>query len=81
MAITAADIEYEITGSIGVTLLYGSGSDRANGDGAEMSDEFPITMRFKVPIEAPHDLAQAVITSGVDTTSWFDQGDDEDGEL
>lgn len=81
VAITATDVEYEIAGSIGVTLLYGSGSDRAKGDGAEMSDQFPISMRFKVPIEAPHDLSQAEITSGVDTTSWFDQDDDADDEL
>jgi len=35
-------------------------------------------MRFKVPIEAPHDLERAEITSGVDTSDWFDNDDDND---
>ncbi len=78
VGITAREVEYEITGSIGVTLLYGSGGDRARGDGAEIGNEFPTSMRFKVPIEAPHDLERAEITSGVDTAAWFDNDDDND---
>lgn len=78
IGITATHVEYEVTGSVGVTLLYGSGSDRQNGDGAELSEEFPISMRFRVPVETPHDLEQAEFTSEIDTSSWFDTGDDED---
>ena len=80
IGITAADVEYEIAGAIGVTLLYGSGSDRANGDVAEMTEDFAISMRFKVPVVAPHDLAQAEITSAVDTSTWFDHGEDDDAD-
>ncbi len=76
--ITASHVEYEIVGSVGVTLLYGSGSDRRRGEGAEMTDEFPIGMRFRVPVEAPVDLSEAEITSEVDTTGWFDNGEDDD---
>lgn len=76
--ITATHVEYEITGSVGVTLLYGSGSDRRRGDGAEIGDEFPIAMRFRVPVEAPQDLGEAEITSEIDTSGWFDDGDDDD---
>lgn len=77
--ITAAHVEYEIAGSVGVTLLYGSGSDRRRGEGAEMSDEFPIGMRFRVPVETPVDLGEAEVTSEVDTSGWFDDGEDNDG--
>ncbi|MEG3093432.1 hypothetical protein [Sphingomonas sp. PB1R3] len=77
-SITAAHVEYEITGSVGVTLLYGSGSDRRRGDGAEIGDEFPIGMRFQVPVETPQDLGEAEITSEIDTSAWFDNGKDDD---
>jgi hypothetical protein len=79
--IDATYIEYEVTGSIGVTLIYGSGSDRARGDGAETSEEFPISLRFRMPVDHPHDFDMADITRAVDTSSWFDDGeeDDEDG--
>jgi hypothetical protein len=76
--IDATHVEYEITGSLGVTLLYGSGSDRRSGEGAEMSDEFPISLRFRVPVEEPHNLALAEITGEVDTSAWYGSDDDED---
>ena len=84
VAIDAAHIEYEVTGSVGVTLIYGSGSDRARGDGAETTDEFPISLRFRMPVDHPHDFDMADVTSEVDTSGWFDNGeeaeeDDEDG--
>lgn len=78
VGIDATHIEYKVSGSVGVTLLYGSGGDRARGDGAEIDEEFPIEMRFRMPVEHPHDFAVAEVTSGVDTSSWFDDG--EDGE-
>ena len=60
-----------------VTLLYGSGSDRRSGDGAEIGDEFSIEIRFQVPVETPQDLGEAEITSEVDTSAWFHNGDDD----
>lgn len=78
VAIDATRIEYEVVGSIGVTLLYGSSGDRRRGEGAEMSDEFPYKVRFKVPIEDPHDLTQAEITDEVDTTAWYGIDDEEE---
>ncbi len=81
VGITAAHVEYEITGSIGVTLLYGSGRDRSNSHGAQMTDQFPISKRFRVPIETPHDLGQAEIISYINTTSWYDHGEDDGDEL
>lgn len=78
VGITATHVEYEITGSVGVTLLYGSGSDRRRGDGAEIGEEFPIGMRFQVPVETPQEIGKAEITSEIDTSAWFDNGDDDD---
>lgn len=78
VGITATHVEYEITGSVGVTLLYGSGSDRRQGDGAEIGEEFPIGMRFQVPVETPQDIGEAEITGEIDTSAWFDNGDDDD---
>lgn len=78
VGITATHVHYEITGSVGVTLLYGEGSDRRRGDGAEIREEFPIGMRFQVPVETPQDIGKAEITSEIDTSAWFDNGDDDD---
>jgi len=77
VGITDTHVEYEITGSVGVTLLYGSGSDRRRGDGAEIEEEFPIAMGFRVPIEAPQNLGEAEITSEIDTSAWFGEDGDE----
>src|SRR5690606_36601300 len=78
VTITASHVEYEVIGSVGVTLLYGSGSDRRQGDGAELNEEFPIGMRFRVPVDSPQDLDQAEITSEIDTSAWFENGDEEE---
>jgi hypothetical protein len=73
VGITATYIEYEVEGSVGVTLLY--------GEGAELTDQFPISMRFKVPLASPGDLQQAEITSAIDTSSWYGEGEDIDPEI
>lgn len=78
--IDATHLEYQVEGSVGVTLLYGSSGDRRRGDGAEMSEEFPFEVRFKVGVENPHDLSRAEITKNVDTAAWYgpDNLDDEE---
>ena len=80
VGITATHVEYEITGSVGVTLLYGSGGDRRRGNGAEIGEEFPIAMGFQVPVENPQDLGEAEITSEINTSAWFGEDDDDDRE-
>ena len=59
--ITVSQVEYQVEGSAGVTQLYGSASDRHAGEGAEMEEQFPIELRFTVPIETPHDLDKAEV--------------------
>ncbi len=78
VGIDAKLIEYEVTGSVGVTLQYGSSGDRRRGEGAEISEEFPISVRFQVPVDDPHDLSLAEITNHVDTSAWY--GDDNGDE-
>lgn len=43
-----------------------------------MTDEFPIGMRFGASVEAPVDLGEAEITSEVDTSGWFGDGEDDE---
>lgn len=80
-AIGATSIRYKATGSVDVVLQWGSNSDLRNGDGAESEQSFPFVCTFEVPVETPHDLDNAEVEWGVDTSSWSDLfGEDEDDE-
>jgi hypothetical protein len=80
VGIDATHVEFQVEGSVGVTLLYGSSRDRRSGDGAEMSEEFPFEVRFKVGVDHPHDLSRAEITKNVDTAAWYGPDDLDDEE-
>ena len=67
-------VRYCATGTVSVTLQWGSNSDLRRGDGAELDENFPFQCLFDVPLEDPRDLSLAEIVSGVDTSSWY--GDD-----
>ncbi|MGO7613618.1 hypothetical protein ACC689_20310 [Rhizobium ruizarguesonis] len=69
--ITAASVRYRASGSIAVSLQWGSNSDVRRGEGAEMDKRFPFSCDFVVPTEDPRNLALAEIASGVDTDSWW----------
>jgi hypothetical protein len=77
-AITSSVVRYRASGSIYVTLQWGSNSDLRRGDGAELNQSFPFSCLFEVPIDEPHDLSCAEIVSGVDTSSWWDGYYDEE---
>lgn len=70
-AITATVVRYRVSGTISVTLQWGSNSDLCRGDGAELDHSFPFAVSFEVPIGKPHDLSHAEVVSGVDTSSWW----------
>lgn len=78
MSIGAHFIHYKASGTVSVTLQFGSNSDMARGDGAELEEGFPFECEFEVPIDDPRDLSNATVTSGVDTSSWFEGRYDED---
>lgn len=83
-SISPSTVRYSATGSVSVTLQWGSNSDLRRGDGADLDESFPFQCLFDVPIDDPRDLSQAEIVSGVDTSSWYgddwrDEGPGEEG--
>ena len=69
-AIGADFIRYRATGSVGVTLQWGSNSDLRRGDGAELDQSFPFCCDIELPLDEPWELALAETTCGVDTSEW-----------
>jgi len=68
--ISADTITYEVQGSVGVVLQWGSNSDVRRGDGAEIPQSFPFECVFELPIDDPWNLRRAEPRFGVDTSSW-----------
>ena len=71
-AIGAEKITYRVTGSVEVTLQWGSNSDVRRGDGAESSQSFSFHCEFQVPLDDPWDLDAAELSYGVDVSKWHD---------
>lgn len=65
-------ITYRVTGSIEVTLQWGSNSDVRNDNGAEAGQSFPFQCDFCLPVDDPWDLGPAKPQYFVDTSSWRD---------
>ena len=65
-------ITYRVTGSIEVTLQWGSNADVRNDDGAEVGQSFPFQCEFHLPVDDPWDLDPAEPQYFVDTSSWRD---------
>lgn len=65
-------VKFRVLGYVEVELLYGSSSERGRGDGAEITDSFPLTCEFESPVE---DLDAVSVVEGslaVDTSSWWE---------
>jgi len=79
-AIGAETITYQVTGSIDVTLQWGSNSDVRRGDGAELPQSFPFQCEFVLPLDDLWDLDLAEPVYSVDTSEWTDamRADEED---
>jgi Predicted pPIWI-associating nuclease len=75
------NIIYRVTGSVAVTLQWGSNSDVRRGDGVELDQSFPFYCDIEVPLSEPWDLGFAEVTFGVDTQGWRERTgpDDFDG--
>jgi Predicted pPIWI-associating nuclease len=71
-AIGPETITYRSTGSIDVILQFGSNSDVARGDGAELEQSFPFSCDIEIPLLDPWDLGLAETRYGVDVSSWRD---------
>jgi Predicted pPIWI-associating nuclease len=79
-AIGAHTITYMASGSIDVTLQWGSNSDLRRCDGAELDQNFPFECEFELPLDDLWDLQLAEPAYRVDTSAWTDamQSDEDD---
>ena len=68
--IDARLITYRVSGSIEVTLQWGSNIDVKNDDGAEAERSFPFQCKFRLPVDDPWDLHPAEPEYFVDTSAW-----------
>ncbi len=71
-SIGANSVTYQVTGSLGVTLQWGSNSDLRRGDGAESEQSFPFSCNFELPLDEPWDLDLATLSYSVDNGRWRD---------
>lgn len=71
-AIGVDTITYVVTGSVEVTLQWGSNSDLRRGDGAESGQSFPFECEFRLPLDDPWNLDSAELSYVVDTSKWHD---------
>ncbi|MEQ4311738.1 hypothetical protein ABNM01_02390 [Pseudomonas syringae] len=78
--ITADAVHIRASGSIGVTLQWGSNSDLRNGDGAEMDQSFGFTCELTcaTPNPDPDTLEYVENSVMVDTGDWHSGADDWD---
>jgi hypothetical protein len=64
-------IRFGVSGTVYVTLQYGSGSDRRNGDGASMSDNYPFTATVITQAADPAKFEE-IVDLEVDTSSFYE---------
>jgi hypothetical protein len=69
-------ITYRATGSIYVTLQWGSNSDVRRDDGVELDESFPFHVDMVLPLDEPWDVSYAETTYGVDTHEWCGDPDE-----
>lgn len=82
LSITSDSIFLRASGTIGVTLQWGSNSDVRNGDGAQGKDTFDFTCELTGSTKAPDsDKLEYIENSiSIDTDHWFDTEDARDDE-
>lgn len=73
LSLDEGTIRYEITGSVNVTLHYGSGADAA-----EIKDSFPFTCTTAASTTEPLKLLSDQTEMNVDTSSWHGEGEEEE---
>jgi len=71
-SIGSQQITYEAEGTVDVTLQWESNSDVRNGDGAELSGNFPFKCEIEVPLDDVWNISGAETTYFIDTKRWRD---------
>ena len=74
LSLDGDSVGYEITGSVDVTLHYGSGSDAAT-----IEENFPFTCTTGALVAEPFKLLTKETEMRVDTSSWHGQPEEDDG--
>ncbi|MBC3450861.1 hypothetical protein HU745_07320 [Pseudomonas mosselii] len=76
--ITSEAVHFKVSGSLDVTLQWGSNSDLRNGDGAEMDESFDFTCELTCETPNPDPSALQFVEDSVivDTGDWHDQEDE-----
>ena len=72
LSIGAHEITYEAEGMVYVELNYGSGSDRARGEGVTMNDEYPFKCRMTGGVADLKDI-HAVFDMEVDASAFYEE--------
>ncbi|SNB79906.1 hypothetical protein SAMN02745900_03580 [Pseudomonas sp. URIL14HWK12:I8] len=81
--ITCDAVHIKVSGTVGVTLQWGSNSDLRNGDGAELDQSFDFTCELtcETPNPDPEKLEFVENSVMVDTGDWYDRKDEWDYAL
>lgn len=76
--ITSETVHIRVSGSLGVTLQWGSNSDLRRGDGAEMDESFEYTCELTCEAANPDIEALEFVEDSlmVDTGDWNDHEDE-----
>jgi hypothetical protein len=71
-SIGAHFITYRATGTIAISLQWGSNSDLRRGDGAEADLSFPFHCNIEVSLDDPLNISFGDTDYAVDVSSWHD---------
>jgi len=72
ISINSSSLEMKVIGTIDAQLIYGSGSDRRKGDGAEIPVSFPIISDMEVLFKQPLGSEINLHSFAVDISSWYE---------
>lgn len=80
ISVNATEVVFIAHGYLEAGLQWGSNSDVRNGNGAVMSENFPLTLKLTAPVNDIQALEAVVDTLSVDTSSWYDPYEDAQSE-
>jgi hypothetical protein len=76
LSVSGTEVTLFVSGFVEVELQWGSGADLRRGEGAVMSDSFPMNCTFTSDVQTPDEFTLAPGSLSVDNTSWFGVDDE-----
>ena len=70
-------VRFDVSGTIGCILQWGSNSDVRKGDGAELSQSFPFSCKMFSPVAMPSAIQTESNSLEIDTSAWRKKMQDE----